>query len=99
MLGGYWGFYAIYIDTVSIKPITSRVVGGWRSKLVIVVSGVPQGSILGSLLFLLYTLEFFSVLENKLIGFVDYSTLMALVRSPDVRVTVAESLIRDLWQG
>ena len=37
---------------------------GCRSKLVNVVSGVPQGSGLGPLLFLLYTSELFSVLEN-----------------------------------
>ena len=65
------------------------------SKLVNVVSGVPQGSVLGQLLFLLYTSELFSILENKLIGFVDNCTLMAFVPFPGVRVTVAESLIRD----
>ena len=37
-----------------------------------------------------------AVLENKLIGFTDDSTLMAVVQSPGVRVAVAESLIRDL---
>ena len=35
-------------------------------------------------------------MENKLIGYVDDSTLMAVVPSPGVRVAVAESLIRDL---
>ena len=45
-----------------------------RSKLVNVVSGVPQGSVLGPLLFLLYTSELFSILENKLIGYADDST-------------------------
>ena len=38
----------------------------------------------------------FSILENKLIGYSDDSTLMAIVPSPGVRATVAESLIRDL---
>ena len=57
---------------------------------------MPQGSVLGPLLFLLYTLELFSILENKLIGYADDFTLMAVVPSPGVRVTVAESPILDL---
>ena len=40
--------------------------------------------------------NFFSILENKLIGYADDSTLIAVVPSPGVRVTVAESLNRDL---
>ena len=71
------------------------MVDGCRSKLVD-VSGVPQGSVFGLLLFLLYTFELFSILENKLIGYADDSTLMAVVPSPGIRVTLAESLIRDL---
>ena len=51
---------------------------------------------MGPLLFLFYTSELFSILENKLIGYADDSTLMADVPTPGVRVTVAESLIRDL---
>ena len=57
------------------------MVDGCRSKLVYVVSGVPQGSVLSPLLFLLYTSELFSVLENKLIGYADDSTLTAVVPS------------------
>ena len=72
------------------------LVDGCRSKLVNVVSGVPQGSGFGTLLFLLHTSEFFSILENKLIGYADDSTLIAVVPSPGVRATVAESLNRDL---
>ena len=50
------------------------LVDGCRSKLVNVVSGMPQGSVLGPLLFLLYTSELFSILENKLIGYADDSS-------------------------
>ena len=55
-----------------------------RSKLVNVVSGVPQGSVLGSLLFLLFISELFSIFENKQIGYDDDSTVMAVVPSPGV---------------
>ena len=57
---------------------------------------MPQGNVLGPLLFLLYTSELCSVLENKLISYADDSTLMAVVPSTGVRVAVAESLIPDL---
>ena len=72
------------------------MVYGCRSKLVNVMSGVPQGSVLGPVLSLLYTSELFSILENKLIGYADDSTLIAVEPSPGVRVAVAESLSRDL---
>ena len=41
-------------------------------------------------------LSFFSILENKLIGNADDSTLIAVVPSPGLRVAVAESLSLDL---
>ena len=72
------------------------MVDGCRSKLVDIVSAVAQGIVLGPLLFLLYTSELFSVLENKLIGYADDSTLMVVVPSPGIGVTVPKSLIRDL---
>ena len=65
------------------------VVDGCLSKLVNVVSGVPHGSVLGQLLFLLYTAELFSVVENKLYGYADDSTLVAVVQSPGERVSVS----------
>ena len=57
---------------------------------------MPQGSVLGLLLSLLFTSEIFSILENTLISYAADSTLMAVVSSLDVRVTVEESLTRDL---
>ena len=74
------------------------MVDGCRNKLVNVVSGVPQGRVLGPLLYLLYTSEFFSILENKRIGYADDSTLIAVVPSPGVRVAAAESLSRDVMK-
>ena len=63
------------------------MVDGCRSKLVDVMSGVPQGSVLGPLLFLLYSSELFSFLENKLIGYADDSTLIEIVPSSCLRVS------------
>ena len=71
------------------------MVDGYQSKLVIVVSGVQQGSVLGLLLFLLCYSFFFSILEYKRIGYADYCTLFSVVQSPGIRVTVAENLDLD----
>ena len=72
------------------------MVDGCRSKLVNVVSGVPQGSVLGKQLFLFYTAELFSIVENKLYGYADDFTLVAVVPSLDERVAVSESMNGDL---
>ena len=86
---------SILIQFLSNRSQHVRVDGG-RSKLVNVVLGVQQGSVLAPLIFLLYTSELFSTLENKLIGDSYDSSLTAVVPSPGIRVAVAESLIRDL---
>ena len=72
------------------------MVDGCRSKLANVVSGVPQGIVLGPQLFLLYTAELFSIVDNKLYGYADDSTLVAVVAFPGERVAVSESMNRDL---
>ena len=72
------------------------MVDGCLSKLVNVVSVAPQESVLGHQLFLLYTAELFSIVENKLYDYADASTLVAIVPSPGEKVAVSESLNRDL---
>ena len=72
------------------------IVDGCWSILVNVVSEVKQGSVLSPLLFLLCTMELFSILAYKLISYADDSTLMVVVPSPGIRVTLANTLIRDL---
>jgi hypothetical protein len=72
------------------------VVDGSSSSLVNVVSGVPQGSVLGPLLFILYTSEMFSITENTLVGYADDSTLIADISRPAARPDVEASLLRDL---
>ena len=93
---GFGGF-VLSIPTQFLSNRSHHVmVDGCQSKPVDVASGVPQGSVLGPVLFLLYISELFYILQNKPIGYADGSTLMAVVPSPGVRVTVADSLIRDL---
>ena len=89
------GGFVLSILTQFLSNRSQQVmVDGCRSKLDNVVSGVQQGNVLGKLMFLLYTSEVFSILENNLIGYADDPTLMAVVPS-SIRVEVAESLIRD----
>ena len=71
------------------------VVDGCLSKLVNVVSGVPQGGVLGAQLFLLYTSELFSKVENKLSCYADDSTLVAVVPPIGERAAVTESMNPD----
>ena len=68
------------------------VVANWVNML----SGVPQRSVLGLQLFLLYTAQLFSIVKNKLNGYADDSTLVDVVPSPGESVAVSESMNRDI---
>ena len=88
-------FLNILIEFLSNR--TQRVVvDGQCSESRNVISGVPQGSVLGPLLFILYTHDMWFGLENLLVAYADDATLIAVVPSPNMRYAVAESLNRDL---
>ena len=72
------------------------VVDGHYSEWRRVISGVPQGSVLGPLLFILYTHDMWLGLENKLVAYADDATLLAVVPSPNMRSVISESVNRDL---
>ena len=72
------------------------MVDGATSEWIPIISGMPQGSVLGSLLFILYTCEMFELVENRLCACADDSSLLAVVNKPADRPAVAASLNRDL---
>ena len=57
---------------------------------------MPQGSVLGPQLFLLYTAGLLYIAENTLCGYADYSTSVAVVPFPGERVAITEFLNCDL---
>ena len=66
------------------------------SSFVDVVSGVPQGSVLGPLSFILYTADLFSIVDNLLVGYADDATLISVTQRPANRVSVSNSLQCDI---
>ena len=56
-------------------------VDGGLSSFVDVVSGVPQGSVLGPL-FILYTADLFSIMDNLLVVYADDATLISVAQRP-----------------
>ena len=71
------------------------VVDGAASEWIPIISGMPQGSVLGPLLFILYTSEMFELVENRLFAYADDSTLLSVVLKPADRPAVAASLNTD----
>ena len=61
----------------SSSPTEGRVVAdGGTSEWSPIVSFLPQGSVLGSLLAILYNSEMFALVENRLYAYSDDSTLL-----------------------
>ena len=69
---------------------------GGLSSFVDAVSGVPQGSVLGPLLFILYTADLFSIVDNLFVSYADDATLISVAQRPANRVSVSNSLQCDI---
>ena len=60
------------------------------------ISGVPQGNVLGPLVFILFDADMWNELENKTISYADDTNLYAEVASPYDCINAANSLNRNL---
>ena len=79
-----------------LKNFLRVKVDGVFSSSIDVVSGVPQGSVLGPLLFLLYIADLPRLLQNEMVGYADDSTLLCRIAHPRNRSSLAVSLNDDL---
>ena len=79
------------VHLYGVPPQPQAASRGWWREWIPIVSGVPQGSVLGPLLFILYTSETFELVKNRLYADADDSTL-----KPANRPAVADSLNSDL---
>ena len=68
----------------------SSISKGWH------IGSFPQESVLGLLLFILFTADMGNDLENKIIYYTHGTTLYSEVKSPADRIAVSDSLNRDL---
>ena len=81
-----------YLHGRSIKVVLS----GQSSDASPINASVPQGSILGPLLFSVFIDDLMDTCENQLYLYADDSTLFAPIRSVNERASVFTSLYRDL---
>ena len=72
------------------------VVDDVTSEWIKIVPGVPQGSVLGPLIFIFYTGEMFELMKNRLCAYANDSTLLEVVRKPADRPDVCASPNLDI---
>ena len=63
-----------------------------------IISCLSQGSVLGPLLFILYTSEMFELVKNRLYALADDSTFLAVVHNQHTDLLLLPSLV-GTWLG
>ena len=88
----------LYLSLLSeiIRDRRQRVRLNEVSGPVDVVSEVPQGSVLGRMLFISYASDLFHIVGNHIVGRAKDTTIYAVVPRPLSRPQVLESLNQDL---
>ena len=89
---GIRGKIASWISSFLANRTQVVSVNGTHSTPAIVVSGVPQGSVLGPVLFLLYINDIMSNISSKMHLFADDSVIYREIRSPQDQTTLQHDL-------
>lgn len=89
----YW--FAPYLLWREQRVVFANTSSSWCSILV----GVPEGSILGSLLFLIYMNELVNSIQTKIRLFADYTPLYILADSPKSAAEQLTEILRKLNPG
>ena len=85
----------IIVNFLSLRS-QAVVVDGFKGPEVAVSSGVPQGSVLGTLLFILFTSGMWDCVSNRLEAYADDTTLSAIIDPPEHRAEQIDPLNTNL---
>ena len=77
----------------------SVVIKGEKSRLKRVVSGVPQGSVLGPLLFLIYINDIVNDIQSVIEPFADDTSMSLALKTPNIRANILNSDLQKLISG